>query len=135
MNIIPSLPMSLYKTLERIFEKAAASIAALFSNSLVFLAALAVIIYWFAVHQWSGMSLTDALRDIILSIMFLSFFIIQRSFSHFSQALHLKLNELVASHEKARNQIVKAEEKTDEELKALSREHDEIISQTKKGDG
>jgi low affinity Fe/Cu permease len=121
---------SVYKTIENLFEKAASSIARLFSNSIVFIAAVAFTIYWFSVHEWQKMELTDALRDIILSIMFLSFFIIQRTFSHFSQALHLKLNELLAAHEKARNLIVKAEEKTDEELKELSKEHDKIIEQT-----
>jgi low affinity Fe/Cu permease len=123
--------MSLYKNIEKVFEKTSGWLARLFSNSLVFIAALLFTIYWFCVHEWHQMELTDALRDVILAIMFLSFFIIQRSFSHFSQALHLKLNELIAAHEKARNLIVRAEEKTDEELRELSREHDKLIEETK----
>ncbi|MBK7038574.1 MAG: low affinity iron permease family protein [Chitinophagales bacterium] len=40
-------------------------------------------------------------------MIFLSLFIIQRSFNKLSSALHLKVNELVASHELARNTICK----------------------------
>jgi low affinity Fe/Cu permease len=121
--------MSIYKRIENAFEKASGGMARVFSNVLMFLAAAILIICWFWVHDWQQMTLTDSIRDIILAITFLSFFIIQRSFSHFSQALHLKLNELVAAHENARNLIIKAEEKTDEELKELAKEHDRIIEE------
>ena len=123
--------MDINKALEKVFSKISESGVRLFSKPLVFLLAFGLTIYWFFVHHWQEMTLTDSIRDIILAITFLSLFIIQRSFNHFSQVLHLKLNELVAAHENARNVVVKSEEKTEEEIKELSKEHDRIIEETK----
>jgi low affinity Fe/Cu permease len=67
------------------------------------------------------------IRDIVLSITFLSFFIIQKSFSRFSKVLHLKLNELVVSHEHANNILITAEEKTEVELKELADRNRELV--------
>ena len=124
--------MSVYKTIENAFEKASDAMARLFRNPLVFLMAVAYVIYWFYKHDWKTMGSTDSIRDVILAITFLSFFIIQKSFSHFSQALHLKLNELVAAHDNARNLIIKAEDKSGEELTELAKEHDHIIEEESK---
>ncbi len=52
-------------------------------------------------------SLRECIRAILHGLIFLSLFIIQRSFNKLSSALHLKVNELVASHELARNTICK----------------------------
>ena len=117
---------SLYRNLELVFEKIANIGFRVFRNSLVFMLAIAVIIYWMIDRDWQHANKTDIIRDIILSVTFLSFFLIQRTFSHFSDALHLKINELVAAHDKAGNHFIGAEEKSDEELKELGREHDKI---------
>lgn len=116
------------------FERTANISLAIFSNSMVFLCAIVLIIYWFATRDWADSNKTDIIRDIIVSITFLTFFIIQRVFNHFAQSLHLKVGELVAAHDKARNHLIKAEEKTDEELKELAKEHDKIIAKTNKND-
>ena len=46
-------------------------------------------------------------------------FLIQRSQNKDSQAIHLKLNELVAAVQGASNRLINVEELTEEELKAL----------------
>ena len=121
--------MEIYRKIENLFEKICAVGFRLFSNSIVFIAALALTIVWFAVHDWHSMTFTDTVRDVILAITFLSFFMIQKTFSHFSQALHLKLNELIAAQDKARNHVIKAEEKSVEEIKELAKEHDRIVGE------
>lgn len=119
--------MEIYKNIESLFERMANASIRLFKNPLVFIGAVGVTVLWFCVHDWNNMILPDIIRDVILAITFLSFFIIQKTFSHFSQALHLKLNELVAAHENARNLVVKSEDKSVEEIKELAKEHDRLI--------
>ena len=63
--------------------------------------------------------------------MFLTLFIIQKSFIHFSASLHLKINELVASDKAASNTVINAEEKTEEEITELSKEYTELVEQIK----
>ena len=119
--------MEIYKNIESLFERMANAAIRLFRNPLVFIGAVGITVFWFCVHDWHNINMTDIVRDVILSITFLSFFIIQKTFSHFSQALHLKLNELVAAHENARNLVVKSEEKSVAQIKELAKEHDRII--------
>src|SRR5262245_19802877 len=52
-------------------------------------------------------------------ITFLMVFLIQRAQNKDSQAIHLKLNELVAAMEGASNRLISAETLTEEELKTL----------------
>ena len=59
-------------------------------------------------------------------------FIIQKSFNRFSVSLHLKVNELVASHEPASNSVINAEEKTEYEIAKLSKEYVELAERIKK---
>jgi low affinity Fe/Cu permease len=67
--------------------------------------------------------------DLILGVAFLSLFIIQKSFNRFSASLHLKVNELVASHEPAKNAVINAEGKTEYEIAELSREYNDLAEQ------
>ena len=71
--------------------------------------------------------------DVILGVAFLSLFIIQKAFNRFSASLHLKVNELVASHELANNAVMNAEEKTELEITILSKEYAELAEQVKEG--
>lgn len=52
-------------------------------------------------------------------ITFLMVFIIQQSQNRDTAAIHLKLNELIASAEKASNRLVDSEDLTEDELKTL----------------
>ncbi|MBC7903987.1 MAG: low affinity iron permease family protein, partial [Gemmatimonadaceae bacterium] len=52
-------------------------------------------------------------------ITFLMVFIIQQSQNKDTTAVHLKLNELISSNERASNRLVDVEDLTDEELQVL----------------
>jgi low affinity Fe/Cu permease len=43
----------------------------------------------------------------------------------------LKINELVASNNAASNEVINAEEKTEEEITELSKEYTELVAQIK----
>lgn len=61
----------------------------------------------------------------------MSLFIIQKTFNRFAGSLHLKVNELVASHETASNTIINIEEKTEYEITELSKEYAEMAALAK----
>lgn len=75
-----------------------------------------------------------SIGDLILGITFLSLFMIQKSFNRFSASLHLKLNELVASHEPANNKLINIEQKTEFELNELSKEYIVLAANAKNND-
>lgn len=60
-------------------------------------------------------------------ITFLMVFLIQRAQNKDSQAIHLKLNELVAAVEGASNRLVNAESLTEEELKTLHAHYCKLV--------
>ena len=72
--------------------------------------------------------------DVIFSTTFLSIFIIQKSVNRFSAALHLKMNELVASHDTASNRIINVEEKSEEEIRDLAKHYSTIAEIAKTTD-
>lgn len=113
--------------LEIYFERLSGFATRLFAHWLMFLLALVLVAYWLIARDWTHTSRVDAIRDVILCVTFLSFFIIQKSFSRFSLALQLKLDELVATQEKARNELIRAEEKSEAELKEIAKEHERLI--------
>ncbi|MEN9908007.1 MAG: hypothetical protein RLZZ540_1156 [Bacteroidota bacterium] len=45
--------------------------------------------------------------------------------------MHLKVNELVSSHEPANNSVINAEGKTEREITELSKEYSELAEQVK----
>ena len=116
--------------LETYFEQLSNALARLFAHWVLFVLAVAIVVYWMLVHDWQHIVVVDLIRDIILCITFLSFFIIQKSVGHFSRALQLKLDELVATQEKARNELIKAEEKTEAELNEMAKEHEKLLNGT-----
>ena len=89
-------------------------------------------IFWLSNKQFYTQDIYYSLGDLILGIAFLSLFIIQKSFNRFSASLHLKVNELVASHKPASNAVMNAEEKTEDELTKLSKEYAELAEQKNK---
>lgn len=65
-------------------------------------------------------------------ITFLMVFIIQQSQNKDTAAIHLKLNELIASHEKASNRLVDIEDLTEEELIILKRYYVDLSERAEK---
>jgi low affinity Fe/Cu permease len=59
-------------------------------------------------------------------VTFLMVFLIQRSQNKDSQAIHLKLNELVAAVEGASNRLINVEDLTEEEVRTLHRHYARI---------
>jgi len=111
---------------EKVFEKVTNVAIKILGSSLTFILAVTTVIIWFSQREAFSMSLHDVIRDVMHAIIFLSLFLIQKSFNRFSAVLHLKVNELVASHEPARNTVINTHEKTEREISELSKEYDEL---------
>jgi low affinity Fe/Cu permease len=124
--------IGIYRHIEKGFEKLASIAIAILGNSITFIIALCLVIYWLCSKQFYTQNIHAIIGDIILGVAFLSLFIIQKSFNRFSASLHLKVNELVASHEPASNSVINAEEKTEHEITELSKEYVELAEGIKK---
>jgi len=120
-----------YRHAQRAFEKLTSVATAVLGNSITFMIALATVTFWLCNKRFSTEDIHARIGDVILGLTFLYLFIIQKSFIHFSASLHLKVNELVASHKEARNEVINAEEKTEDEITELSKEYAELIEKTK----
>jgi low affinity Fe/Cu permease len=108
---------------ERSFEKLVSICMALLSNSFTFVLAVCLVAFWLFNTRVNTQDLHGTIGEFILGITFLSLFIIQKSFNRFSASLHLKVNELVSSHETASNAVIHTDKKTERELTALSKEY------------
>ena len=90
-------------------------------SSAAFISAVAVIIIWLVTGPVFNYS--DTWQLIINTgttiITFLMVFLIQKSQNKDSKAVHLKLNELLASHQGASNRMVDIEDLTEQELDQL----------------
>jgi low affinity Fe/Cu permease len=122
---------SIYRQTENMFEKLVSIAIAILGNSITFIVALCVVIFWLTNKQFYRQDIHSSIADLLLGIAFLSLFIIQKSFNRFSASLHLKVNELVASHEPASNAVINLEKKTEHELTELSKEYTELAEQKK----
>lgn len=114
------------RLIEKGFEKLTSFVMAVLGNSITFVLAVFAIIYWLSSKVFFEQSLHECIRDVLHGVIFLSLFVIQKSFNRFSAVLHLKVNELVASHERASNTVINTGDKTESEINKLSREYDEL---------
>jgi low affinity Fe/Cu permease len=115
-----------YHHIERIFERVTSVAITILGNSITFIFAFLLVIYWLTDEEIRRANNHDRIHDVLLGITFLSLFLIQKSFNRFAASLHLKVNELVASHEPASNAVIHTEEITERELTELSKEYIEI---------
>jgi low affinity Fe/Cu permease len=122
---------NIYRYTEKGFEKLASVAIAILGNSLTFIFALCLVIFWLSNKQFYRQNIHAAIGDVILGVTFLSLFIIQKTFNRFSASLHLKVNELVASHEPASNLVINLENKTEHEITKLAKEYDELNEEKK----
>ncbi|PWA07309.1 low affinity iron permease family protein [Flavobacterium psychrotolerans] len=116
---------------EKIFEKLVSLATTILGNSITFILAFCLVICWWVNNLFTTRDIHQILGDIIFGVTFLSLFIIQKSFNRFSGSLHLKVNELVSSHETANNSVINADEKTEREITELSREYSQLAEQVK----
>jgi low affinity Fe/Cu permease len=120
-----------YTQMEWIFERLATIFIAVLGNSITFVIALGVVIFWLFNKQFYSQGIHDALRDVISGISFLCLFLLQKAFNRFTASMHLKVNELVTSHEPARNEVIHLEDKSEREIKELTKEFsDQALQET-----
>ena len=110
---------NIYANAERGFERLTSVAIRILGNSITFGFALISVIFWLTNKLFYKQDMNERIGDIIQGVTFLSLFIIQKSFKRFSASLHVKVNELVASHEPANNAVINMGEKTDRELTEL----------------
>ena len=116
----------LYVELQKYFEKITAAGTLVLSSSISFTAALALVLFWFSSKDYQAVHTDEIVRDIIHAVTFLSLFIIQKEFNHFSVSIQVKLNELILSHKPANNAIINVEKKTEHEITKIQEQYAEI---------
>jgi low affinity Fe/Cu permease len=119
----------IYRFTETGFEKITSVAIAILGNSITFILALITVLFWISNKLFYTQDIHERIGDIILGITFLSLFIIQKAFNRFSASLHIKINELVSSHEPASNTVMNIGEKTEHEIKELSKGYRELAEQ------
>lgn len=118
-----------YIKIELLFEKLTKIATSILGNSITFILAFIMVIFWWSTNLFTSNDSHQNIGDIIFGITFLSLFIIQKSFNRYSALVHLKMNELISSHETANNSVMDTSKKTENEIRALSKEYyeEEII--------
>ena len=115
-----------YQRIEQWFESMVGIALKIYGHPFTFVVAFLLVIFFLVQSVKNYTHLQDLVRDIILSITFLSFFIIQRAVNKTTTAIRIKMNELIASHDKASNDLLAIEEKTESELEELADKHTDI---------
>lgn len=113
----------MYLIIERKFEVFTSIAIKILGNSISFIMAFVLVIYWWLSSLFASKSSYQNIGDIILGITFLSLFIIQKSFNRYSALVHLKINELISSNELANNSVMNTYKKTEQEIRDLSMEY------------
>jgi low affinity Fe/Cu permease len=108
----------------RMFNKFAIRVTQITGSPIGFLVALIIILLWAISGPFFHFS--EVWQLVINTgttiIPFLMVFVIQNSQNRDTLALHLKLDELIKANEKARNEVVGAEVKTEEEIEKLKKD-------------
>lgn len=116
------------------FETIAQKVTNFSGSTLAFIIALSVIITWLITGPIFKFS--DTWQLVINTgttiITFLMVFLIQRAQNKDSRAVHLKLNELVASLKGPSNRMVDVESLTEEELEVLHKYYKKLADMAKK---
>ena len=118
-----------YRKLEHLFEKITSFVSLIFGNSITFILALLFVLFWLSNRDYKTQDINETIGSIIDSVVFLSLFLIQKSFNHFTASLHVKINELVSSHEPASNAVINVETKTEHEINQLQKEYSILIEE------
>ncbi|MEO7310058.1 MAG: low affinity iron permease family protein [Chitinophagaceae bacterium] len=108
---------------KKAFDKFSTRITKGTGSPAAFLSAMAIIVIWIVTGPIFKFS--DTWQLVINTgttiVTFLMVFVIQQSQNKDTVAIHLKLNELIASSEKASNRLVDIEDLTEDELQALKK--------------
>lgn len=109
--------------LDLLFEKLTISITKILGSYLAFFLALTMVLHWWGSNLFTSNDWHQNIGDIIFGFTFLSLFIIQKSFNRYSALIHLKINELISSHDTAKNTVMNTHNKTEKEILKLSEEY------------
>ena len=115
-----------YLKVVRVFESLTLIVTKVLGNPITFVLAFILVIYWWSTCLFTTGDTHQDIGDIIFGITFLSLFIIQKSFNKYSALVHLKINELISSHDAADNAVMDTHEKTEHEIRKLSNEYIEL---------
>ena len=110
---------------DEFFEKIVTVVIRFITSSIAIIGALILVIAYLIQVDFAQQSVKETIRDIMTCTSFIVYFMVQKSVSRYSLAIQIKLDELVASHEKASNDIVSVEQKTVNELEEIAREYRE----------
>lgn len=124
------------KGFAKFFDAFSTKITKLTGNPTAFLLAFVVIIVWGVTGPIFHYSDTWqlAINTSTTIITFLMVFIIQQSQNKDTMAVHLKLNELIASNEHASNRLVDIEDLTEKELEVLKQFYNKISDMAENDD-
>lgn len=117
---------TIYLRIERKFELLTELATKILGNSISFIVAVCLVFFWWVNDFFSNASTHQIIGDIIFGITFLSLFIIQKSFNRYSALIHLKMNELISSHETANNDVMNVGDKTEREIWQLQQDYIEV---------
>lgn len=112
-----------YIYIETGFEKLTLKATKILGNSITFIFALALVLFWWTTSLFRSTDWHQNIGDFIFGTTFISLFILQKSSNRYSALLNLKMNELISSHETANNAVMNDAEKTEHEILALSNEY------------
>lgn len=117
-----------------IFERFAAHVTRITGSALAFIIAITIIVVWAVSGPLFHFS--DTWQLVINTgttiITFLMVFVIQHAQNKDTVALHLKLNELIASQHTASNRLISVEDLTEEELEVLKEFYIKLATLSKK---
>ena len=121
-------------TLSQILEQFSLKATKATGTSTAFIIALSVIIVWGVTGPLFHYS--DTWQLVINTgttiVTFLMVFLIQRAQNKDAQAIHIKLNEIVAGLEGASNRLIDVEDLTEEELDTLHKHYGKLVQMAKK---
>lgn len=113
----------MYLKIELIFERLTSIVTRILGNSITFIMAFILVVFWWSTNLFTSNNMHQNIGDIIFGTTFLSLFVIQKSFNLYSALIHLKVNELISSHESANNSVMNTGKKTEQEIRELSKEY------------
>ncbi len=115
-------------------EHSARVVTAWTGSSLAFGSAVGVIVVWALLGPLFGFS--DTWQLVVNTgttiVTFLMVFLIQRAQNKDSQAIHLKLNEIVAVLQGASNRLINVEDLTEHEVLTLHRHYQTLVELAKR---
>ena len=119
---------------QNIFERIAHRATTFTGTTMAFICALSLIVIWAVTGPIFNFSNTWQLviNTGTTIVTFLMVFLIQRAQNKDSKAMHLKLNELVASIKGTSNRLIDVEDSTEAELETLARFYAELAKLAKK---